>query len=220
MSQNDHPEGPGPERHMDGERLEALFLAELARELGAHDAALVEVAEIMVRDKLAGLCRTGCPNYGKSLSCPPHVAGPEEMRRLAGAGRFALVVKLDATRDEMLSAKRREVMQRLHRLVAGVERAARERGFSGARAFAGGGCKDLFCADQKDCRVLAGRGECRNPDLARPSMSGFGVDVSLLARSAGWGQEAIGPESWSKGEALLPAYGLILLGQGPAGEDQ
>lgn len=202
---------------MSDERIEAL--AEIARELGADDASLLEAAEIVVRDNLAALCRTGCPNYGKSMSCPPHVAGPEELRRLAAAGRHALVVRLDATRDEMLSAKRREVMQRLHRIVAGVERAARERGFDQARAFAGGGCKDLFCADHQDCRVLAGRGECRNPDLARPSMSGFGVDVSLLAQSAGWGQEAIGPESWSKGDTLLPAYGLILLGDGPAAND-
>ena len=182
----------------------------------------MEATDIVVRDKLAGLCRTGCPNYGKSLSCPPHVAGPEEMRRLAAAGRFALVVKLDATRDEMLTAKRREVMQRLHRLVAGVERARAGAGLRPEPApLPAAGARTCSALTQKDCRVLAGRGECRNPG------PGQALHVRLRrGREPAWPGAPAGdrrPSGRSHGaraRALLPAYGLILLGRGPAGEDQ
>jgi hypothetical protein len=59
--------------------------------------------------------------------------------------------------------------------------------------------------------VLSG-GECRNPDTARTSMSGLGVNFNKLNRELGWqmsekpvpGEEARG---WMAGLVLLGKHG-------------
>ena len=58
-------------------------------------------------------------------------------------------------------------------------------GYAESKAFAGGSCKKIFCREHAACRVLSGEGECRNPQYARPSMSGFGINVLKLLQKAG-----------------------------------
>jgi len=60
-----------------------------------------------------------------------------------------------------------------------------------SKGFAGGSCKQLFCRDHIDCRVLAEGRTCRHPDRARQSMSGFGINVSKLLQAAGWRMDKI-----------------------------
>ena len=76
-------------------------------------------------------------------------------------------------------------MRLLHEIVASVEIAAKKLGYANSKAFAGGSCKQFFCSSHDDCRVVAGKGECRNPHRARPSMSGFGVNVPEIMKTAG-----------------------------------
>jgi predicted metal-binding protein len=62
---------------MEGEKADFNDLIELARWLGASDAAIISAQDISVEDDLAKLCLDlPCENYGLSGSCPPHVAGP------------------------------------------------------------------------------------------------------------------------------------------------
>ncbi len=77
----------------------------------------------------------------------------------------------------MFSDERKGVMQLLHQIVAAVEQKAIEMGFEKAKAFAGGSCKELFCDDQEKCCVVAENKPCRHIAFARPSMSGFGIDI-------------------------------------------
>ena len=46
--------------------------------------------------------------------------------------------------------------------------------------------KKSFCHNHAECRVISKKGKCRNPQHARPSMSGLGINVSKLFAAAGW----------------------------------
>ena len=187
-------------------------MIEDARLAGATEVRRLAPADIIVEKQMAAYCREpGCPNYGQSPSCPPHVAGPAAFVELKNRSKAALMVRIEVPSAVLFSEERREVMRLLHEIVAGIEQAAIARGYAGSKAFAGGSCKDLFCLDHPECRVLSEGGPCRNPDSARPSMSGFGVNVAGTLEMAGFtepdktrpaveGQETT---SWVAGMVLI-----------------
>lgn len=189
-------------------------LAELvshAVALGAAEAAHVGAADIRVDEKFARFCREpGCPHYGLGASCPPSVEGPSAFRAWVGDCADAIVIRLDVPVEILVSNQRYEIMAFLHELVSGVEQAARKMGFIHSRAFAGGSCKELFCSTFSRCQELSSDEGCRNPDKARPSMSGFGIDVGHLMILANWPDKQLGlitgkdqPMSWVAGLVLV-----------------
>ncbi len=105
--------------------------------------------------------------------------------------------------------ERRHIFELLHGTAAFVESQANALGFTRARAFAGGSCKTIFCHDKPKCKRLLKKAICRHPDTARPSMSGFGINVGKLINAAGWDAEPLGkgtPASETAG-----VYGLVLI---------
>ncbi|MCG6911007.1 MAG: DUF2284 domain-containing protein [Deltaproteobacteria bacterium] len=92
-----------------------------------------------------------------------------------------------------------------------IERSAVAMGFPRARSYAGGSCKELFCPDRAECRVLAATGKCRNPDHARPSMSGFGIDVAALFKTAGWEMSWIMDAEGALLSKMANVSGLVLI---------
>ena len=185
-------------------------LEQLAMSLGATDVAIRSTTDIEVDEKLVSFCKEPrCPNYGLSPSCPPHVSGPDGFRALLKDRPNVLVIRIVVPSSVLFSDERTEIMAFLHELVAKLERAAIEKGLAKSKAFAGGSCKDLFCFDEVDCNVLSGRGKCRNPDRARHSMSGYGVNVSELIKTCGWKsnikakEPGDDPKSWVAGIVLL-----------------
>ena len=202
MAQNRNPVPGG---------LEAL--PRLACGLGASQAAVIPSGAIPVEDRLAALCRDPrCPSYGLSASCPPHVSGPAGFRELREGFRHAVVFKIEVPQEILLSSERQEVFRLLHEVAAGIEAEAKKRGHARTRAFAGGSCKGLFCSEEPGCRVVDEGGACRNPDRARPSMSGFGIDVSKLMAAAGWPMNRAEPEDGGDGPATGTVCGLVLVG--------
>ena len=191
-------------------------LIETAIRLGASDAGIIPSAAIVIDDGLAKLCNGDpqCENYGLAPSCPPHVCGPAGFRKWQTMSEYAIVVRIDIPTTVMFSSERREIMQLLHEIVAGVEVEASGMGYIGSKAFAGGSCKKIFCREHADCRILAGHGECRNPQSARPSMSGFGINVSELLQSAGWPAKPASRQQASDAESMTWVAGLIVLMKG------
>ena len=184
-------------------------LIQLTVSLGAAAAAIIDPAEIVVEDGLAELCRPPkCDKYGLAPSCPPHVSGPDGFREMQAYASAALVFKIDVPSDALFSNQRREVFQLLHQIAAGVEQAAVTMGYGNACAFAGGSCKYLFCDEHPDCIVLSGDEACRYPDQARPSMSGFGINVAKLMESAGWSFARAEDDA----EDMASVCGLVLIG--------
>lgn len=187
-------------------KLESLALA-----LAASHAATIAAADICVQDELALICMNGhCENYGVSASCPPFVTGPAGFRSLLKKYRHALVFKIEALIENMLSTEGHEIFKLLHQIAASVEIHAIDQGYTEARAFAGGSCKKLFCRDHQKCRVLSIGDKCRYPHLARPSMSGFGINVKKMLAAAGWdmADTAIDPPD---PKAMGSASGLVLI---------
>ena len=188
-------------------------LVQEAIRLGASDAGVIATAEIRVEENLAGLCNGSppCEQYGLAPSCPPHVSGPSGFRRWQQTSGSAIVIRLDVPTAAMFSGERREIMQLLHEIVAGVEQKAVAMGYAASKSFAGGSCKLIFCHDHPDCPVLANREPCRYPQSARPSMSGFGINVAKLMQSAGWPADVADRSHASDQQSMTWIAGLVLL---------
>ena len=184
-----------------------------AMTLGATASAVISSKEIQVKDNLAALCNGEytCPNYGLAASCPPYVEGPAEFRKWQAQSEHSVAVKIELPASVMFSDERKGVMQLLHQIVAAVEQKAVEAGFEKSKAFAGGSCKELFCEDQENCCVVVENKPCRHIDVARPSMSGFGIDVTQLMLSCGWPAQKAEKSNGSDGNTTSWVAGLILL---------
>lgn len=181
--------------------------------LGATAATVISSEEIQVKDSLAALCNGEyiCPNYGLAASCPPHVAGPAVFRTWQAESRYSIAVKIELASSVMFSDDRKGIMQLLHQIVAAIEQKAVEIGFEKSRAFAGGSCKELFCDNEDKCCVVAENKPCRYSEAARPSMSGFGIDVIQLMASAGWSAEKAENADISGKDSISWVAGLIML---------
>ena len=178
-------------------------LLQTAHSLGATDAACIPSNKIEISDELATLCENPkCEHYGASFRCPPHVSGPKGFRKRIKAYKDAIVFKITVPSEIMYSHQRIEIFRLLHEIGASIENKAKQMGYAKPRAYAAGSCKKLFCGEYLECNVLSGKGECRNPDIARQSMSGFGINVKKLMELAGWKSE--------KSE-MQPACGVILI---------
>jgi len=184
-----------------------------AERMGASASAVISSRKIQVKDDLAALCNGEyiCPNYGLAASCPPHVDGPDQFRKWQAQSRYSVTVKIELPTSVMFSDERRDVMQLLHQIVAAVEQKAIEIGFGKSKAFAGGSCKTLFCDDQRECCVVAENKTCRHIESARPSMSGFGIDVAQLMVSSGWSGQKGETADLSDTDSISWVAGLILL---------
>jgi len=84
-------------------------------------------------------------------------------------------------------------------------------GFTESIGFAGGSCKPSFCHDHLYCRVTEDGGECRHPEHARQAMSGYGVNVGKLMKSAGWSTDLFTSGGDGETEQLSWVAGLVLL---------
>ncbi len=185
-------------------------LVQFALSQGASDARIIAAKDIPVEDKLAEFCAT-CPSFGFSMSCSPHVSGPSGFRNLTLQRPWAVVIRLVVPLSALFSNEKRELGKFLHELVAAIEARAAGMGYKNSRAFAGGSCKSIFCRDHAECRRLSG-GPCRHPDCARPSMSGFGIDVSGLMKRCGWPSDLGKGSADSDGESMSWIAGLVLIG--------
>ncbi len=188
-------------------------LVQMACQQGASDAKVISSDDISAEEKLANLCQEPrCENYGLSPSCPPHVSGPAGFRELQKNIEHAIVIRIDVPSAVLFSDERREVMKLLHEIVASIEQKAVRMGYSGSKSFAGGSCKKIFCHDHAVCRVLSEHGECRNPQHARPSMSGLGINVSEMMQAAGWPGDINIRNTDSDTASMTWVAGLIMIG--------
>lgn len=199
-----------PDVYPDLEKIQVLL--DFARQQGATRATRLSPQEIRVENKLASYCRTPkCPNFGRSMSCPPHVSGPAGFRKMVQESSHAIVVRIEIDAASLNGEERPQVMRLLHEITAAVEYEAKRIGFTESQGFAGGSCKMSFCPQYDTCRVLAGEGQCRHPDTARPSMSGYGVNVGDLMKTAGWSTDLFPPHDNTGEQQLAWVAGLILL---------
>ena len=192
------------------QKLKALL--QDAQQSGASEAKIISARDIVVDHHLADMCREPrCENYGLSKSCPPHVSGPTVFKQALEKFSQAVFFKIDVPSEILYSSERREVFQLLHEIASGIETSAVKMGFVDARAYAGGSCKKIFCHDHGECLALSEKGKCRNPQHARPSMSGFGVNVAKLFKTAGWKMNWTAHDTDSTETPMANVCGLVLI---------
>lgn len=197
-------------RQKDNSSLDELL--QYAKQSGATDAVVVSASDVHVDKKFADMClEPRCPSYGLSKSCPPYVGGPDEMKKKLADYDHAVFFKIEVPREVIYSSDRRECYQLLHETASGVEHEAARMGCKNAQAYAGGSCKKIFCDDQAECMVASEKGKCRHPKQARPSMSGYGIEVAKLITAAGWTPDGIYNESDSSESKTIGIYGLVLI---------
>jgi predicted metal-binding protein len=191
---------------------ELKALIQDAQKAGASEAKIISTKEIVVDDNLADMCRKPrCENYGLSKSCPPHVSGPSAFKKKLEKFHRAIFFKIDIPSDVLYSSERRDFFQLLHEIAANIETSAVEMGFVRAQAYAGGSCKKIFCRDHAECLALSEGGKCRNPRYARPSMSGFGINVAKLFKTVGWKMNWTSHDTNSDATQMANVSGLVLI---------
>jgi predicted metal-binding protein len=181
-----------------------------AIELGASAATVMDTGGIVVDPRFTRMCEPPkCEAYGKGANCPPYVMSTDEFEELLSGYDYAVAFKVEAPMAMLMEPEHRyQVVKILQETTARLERFAREQGFENARGFAGGSCRFAFCADEPYCEVIEGTGTCRNPEVARPSLSGVGVDFRLLNRKLDWGESGEGLD----GEPVGSMTGIVFLG--------
>lgn len=184
-----------------------------AATLGTSGASIIAPGQVPVDDKFIEFCKAPqCPGYGSSMSCPPNVKGPDWFREYLKTFEQVLVFKFDVPTRILLSEERHEVTRVIHETASGVELYALANGYGRAKGFAGGSCKQVFCNEYLGCRVLSGTGGCRNPDKARQSMSGMGVDFLELTKLLGWKMEIITRTTDAEEVKMGMMAGMVLMG--------
>ena len=192
------------------EKLQALI--QHAGKSGATAATIISTGDIVIDQNLADKCREPrCESYGLSKSCPPHVSGPLVLKNQLENYSHAIFFKIDVPSEVLYSRKRGELFQLLHETASGIEQKAISMGFAKAKAYAGGSCKKIFCDEHRDCRALSEEGKCRNPRYARPSMSGFGINVSKLFELSGWTWQEMDQPADAAATKTASVCGLVIV---------
>ncbi len=173
----------GPDNNRQVARPE--MLAAQAKLSGFSFARIMDASRIAVEPWVRLKCRFGCPNYGRSLSCPPASPDEEEMGALISRYRHALLVQ-GAPPSRLF-----------HERLLAVEKALFLAGYPEALAFGAGPCPVCLSCPQD--------GRCRFPEKARSSLEACGVDVYRTARNAGL---SLNPLSHRQG--YVKYVGLVL----------
>ena len=191
---------------------ETARLIRFSRSLGASDVRVIARKDVRVEDRLRTMCeRPRCPMFGSSIHCPPHVMKPGRFREYLDGFAHLLAFKFDVPMEALSGDRRHEAGRLLHESTASIEKEARALGFERACGFSSGGCRQTLCGNEIDCSALRENGSCRYPDIARPSLSGMGVNWYALSEKLGWSmmKDEEGRDSSSGDTAMLS--GLVLL---------
>ena len=161
--------GPKPEQDREA-RLEALF-----RDLGFDRCRWIDPRRIEVAQWVRMKCTFGCPSFGKSGCCPPHLPGVEECRRFFQEYDTAAVFHFPVrckTKAESQAWSRKTGLELVE-----LERRVFLSGYEKAFVLTQG------CSLCQDCET--DRSGCKRPESARPSPEAMAVDVYTTVRRLG-----------------------------------
>jgi len=180
------------------------FLEEKAKELGAIEAKVIPVSDVVVEDRVLLKCKTGCDDYGSKLCCPPYAPTVDEFRRMLKDYRYAMFMKFrsEAATDDAVArnlmrniydpdvgvevkdkalkfnAEWSEDARRILLIVLELEQTAFNSGYPFAVGFMAGSC--TLCAK---CNVSAK--VCAHPTMMRYPEHAVGVNMIKTAERAG-----------------------------------
>ena len=140
-------------------------LVEKALALGASGAKTVDVASIRTGAWTRWKCQFGCPNYGKTLCCPPFVPDYAATQRFLQEFIRGIIIQytfpLNGVAVENFAAADLSMSNGLLEILLNLEREAFLQNHYKAFALKAGRCR--LC---KECNLK----QCVNPTKARPSL--------------------------------------------------
>lgn len=173
-------------------------LVSAALDAGAFRANVIKAEDIVTDRSFRDICASNsCGMYGRCYMCPPDIGDIDTLMAEVKTYDYALVYQTVTELEDsydfegMIDAKKST-----YPLAQKLRETVKELGISGALHLGVGGCGV--------CSVCAKRtGEpCRFPDRALPSLEGYGVNVSLLAKAADM--------KYTNGQNTVTYFGAIL----------
>lgn len=157
-----------------------------ALKLGASDAKLIGIDQIVFDPRSFLKCRFGCNRWGKYWTCPPHLSISSDEFMLAFQNYEKAIIYW--TPDPKSGQEVGLALEKEAMLTYGAH-----------FAFA-----MVLCVKCDECSYPE---PCRFPHLARPSMDAYGIDIGKTVEPLGFKVE------FDKDGKLIPAwYGMVLLG--------
>ncbi len=162
-------------------------LKDLALKTGASKVAVFPASKVAIDDRIKIKCEIPqCENRRKNLMCY-YAPDVERMTNLIQKYEVAMLIQTIHPMETPVNKQGHESVidayassLPLHHIINKIESAALMMGFGYAVGFIGGPCK--LC---ETCIGPFSGEQCRHPFMSRPSMESVGMDVALIAMSAG-----------------------------------
>ena len=172
-------------------------IEELVKKHNVEDFKWIDPHTIVVGQWVRMKCLYGCGEYGKTATCPPNVPSITECEKFFREYTSALVIHFEKFVDR--PEDRHAWTRKINESLLAVER----------DVFLAGNHKALVlyidpCNICGDC--VPGRDDCRNPEDARPSLEGLGVDVFGTVRKQGYEIEVL--DGYDR---KMNRYGMLLV---------
>ncbi|KNZ69383.1 hypothetical protein Tfer_2021 [Thermincola ferriacetica] len=162
----------------------AEALAKLLRENNDDPRITIipfDISKIKVEERVRLKCMIPpCPNYGRNKFCPPNLPDINFIRDALAQykGGVLVVLTIPYNDDAMAEVRKFKPQNELMRLIGNFEKTAWAHINHLAFGLTVGGCKL--------CDECPPPGEpCRRPLEAHPGITGFGIDITTLARELG-----------------------------------
>jgi predicted metal-binding protein len=160
-------------------------LIDRAIELGAVEAKIIDTAQIVFDPRSFLKCRFGCNRWGRFWTCPPHLSvSTEEFMKAFERYRKAIVLKTSDPKSGQ------EIGLRIEK-----------------EAMLSYGCIfafSMFLCVQ--CEKCAYPDPCLFPQMARPAMDAYGIDIAKTLEPLGFKVKFD-----AEGKLLPTWYGMVLL---------
>ena len=139
-------------------------------------------------------CQFGCPNYGKTLVCPPYTPKAEEFVGMVNSYKTAILFEISLASIE-------DDIGGISKISVEIENLCAHFGYYKAFGMGAGPC--MVCKSKgEECNL----DECRYPNEARPSGEACGVDIHKTIENNGYDILGIDEENNS-----YFCYGIVLL---------
>ncbi|MBN2031881.1 MAG: DUF2284 domain-containing protein [Deltaproteobacteria bacterium] len=160
-------------------------------EFGASMVQVIPADWVPIDERVRLKCSIPlCPNYDKSIHCPPHTPTTESIRKALSQYSHAILFALEIFPVDHFSVRATQRYaaadwtKKCFEIVGCLETLALGSGYYLAMGFGQGSCRKALCGQNK-CLVLEGR-DCPYPLKSRPSMEAVGIDVYGLVTRVGW----------------------------------
>ena len=139
-------------------------------------------------------CQFGCPNYGKTLVCPPYTPKAEEFEGMVNSYKSAILFQISL-------ASISDDIGMISKIAVEIENRCAHLGYYKAFGMGAGAC--MVCKSKgEECDLE----KCKYPNESRPSGEACGVDIHKTIANNGYDILGIDEENNS-----YFCYGLVLL---------